>query len=80
MLTGGWIPHCGEPAASIFNMEADDSFEVLVSTYQIAWYHLPEEATRLHGITYLKAIFFFLGETESTWYVGHHLAYCTNPG
>jgi hypothetical protein len=22
----------------------------------------------------------FLGETESTWYVGHYLAYCTSPG
>jgi hypothetical protein len=20
------------------------------------------------------------GETESTWYVGHYLAYCTSPG
>jgi hypothetical protein len=43
-------------------MEAEDSFEVLVATYQIARYRVPEEATKLHGITYLKAISFFLGE------------------
>jgi hypothetical protein len=23
---------------------------------------------------------FVIGETESTWYVGHKLAYCTSPG
>jgi hypothetical protein len=51
-----------EPAASIFKMEAEDSFEVFVSTYQIARYCVPEVATKLHGITYLKAISFILGE------------------
>jgi hypothetical protein len=38
-----------------------------------------QEPTTTVGYTILS---FFLGwgETESTWYVGHYLAYCTGPG
>jgi hypothetical protein len=28
---------------------------------------------------YFSLLFFSWGETESTWYCGHCLAYCTSP-
>jgi hypothetical protein len=38
-----------------------------------------------HNLLWIYHIIFFFGllrwgETESIWYVGHYLAYCTSPG
>jgi hypothetical protein len=59
-------------------MEVAVSFETFGNIYQIIWRHIPESSN-------LHSFFFFFGflgwgETESTWYVGHYLAYRTNPG
>jgi hypothetical protein len=42
----------------------------------------PEDAYKLGWLSVENFFFSFIGsgETESTWYVGHYLAYCTSPG
>jgi hypothetical protein len=40
---------------------------------------LPSNGSILHNIMIFFS-FWVWGETESTWYVGHYLAYCTSPG
>jgi hypothetical protein len=69
---------CGWPILSIImQMGAPSNFVCCVKSYNdnvscLLW---PS------GYFFVSIFSFFgLGETESTWYVCHHLAYCTSPG
>jgi hypothetical protein len=50
-----------------------------ISIHQGTGHHILGD-TRLILTLIISILFFLRGQTESTWYCGHSLAYCTSPG